>query len=258
MRISVVTVSMNAAATVGATLRSIAWQTQRPEHIVMDGRSRDATVETVHRLSPQSIVVSEPDRGLYDAMNKGVALATGDYVGFLNADDVYARPDALQIVHDRLSRSGGDVLCGGVVMVRDTAPERIVRRYGATSFKPWQFRFGHMPPHPGVFVRRDLLLDAPFRTDLRIASDYALLLKLSRRADLRWEMIEQTLVAMRIGGLSTGGLATNARINREILGVLRETGLYANPVFIWSKYLAKIGQFVGRPADLAQGWRAAF
>jgi hypothetical protein len=173
-------------------------------------------------------------------MNKGVAPATGEYVGLLNADDVYARPDALQIVHDRLSRSGADVLCRGIVMVRDTAPTRIVRQYGATSFKPWQLRFGHMPPHPDVFVRRDLLLEEPFRTDLRIASDYALLLKLSRRTDVHWEMIKQTLVAMRIGGLSTGGVATNARINREILSVLRATDLYASPVLIWSKYLAKV------------------
>ena len=222
MQISVVTVSFNAAATIGATLASVAAQSRSREHLVIDGGSGDGTADMVRRIAPEAVCISEPDRGLYDAMNKGVAVATGDYVGFLNADDVYARPDALQLVHDQLSEHRVDVLCGGIVMVRENDPERIVRTYRATGFQPWQFRFGHMPPHPGVFIRRRLLLETPFRTDLQIAADYAQLVTLLRRPDVRWATLDATLVAMRIGGVSTGGLSANARINTEMLQVLRE------------------------------------
>ena len=258
MHISVVTVAFNAEATIAATLRSLGSQTMRVEHVIIDGGSSDATLDIVRSLAPDAIVVSEKDRGLYDAMNKGVTRATGDYVAFLNADDVYARPDALEIVQNRLAATAADILCGGVVMVRDSAPDRIVRNYRATGFKPWQFRFGHMPPHPGSFVRRSLLEEAPFRIDLGIASDFAQLLQLSQRPELRWVTIAQTLVAMRIGGLSTGGFSTNARINREISQVLQDHGVYTNRALVWSKYLGKVSQFIGRPADLPRGWRAAF
>ena len=258
MQISVVTVSFNAARTIGATLNSILTQSLAPEHLVIDGGSRDGTAEIVRQMAPNAVCISEQDAGLYDAMNKGVALASGDYVGFLNADDVYARPDALQQVHDRLVERPVDVLCGGIVMVRDSSPGRIVRSYRAAGFRPWQLRFGHMPPHPGVFVRRQLLLETPFRTDLRIVADYAQMLSLLRRRDVKWAILDATLVAMRIGGVSTSGLSANVHINAEILQVLRENNIAASKALVWSKYLAKCAQFIGRPGDLPRGWRAAF
>lgn len=249
MKISVVTVAYNAAATIGETCAAVAVQTGvEIEHIIIDGGSGDATAAIVAaRAHPGHIFVSEPDRGLYDAMNKGVARASGDLVGFLNADDFFCRTDALALVA-AAAAPGVDAVCGGVAIVAADDVTRLRRAYPATGFAPWMLRFGHMPPHPGLYVRRDALAAVgAFDADLRICADFDWLLRFFHGQRCRMAAIAPTLVTMRDGGVSSQGWASRRLLNAEMIAALRRHCIASAPPLVWSKYLAKAGQLAARP-----------
>jgi len=156
MKVSIVTVSFNSAATIADTLRSVREQTHPDiEHIVVDGGSRDETLAVVHREgSHVARVLSEPDGGIYDAMNKGITLASGDMVGFLNADDMLASP---RVVADMAAAAAGaDVLYGDLVYVKKDRPTEVVRYWRSGAYARSRLRYGWMPPHPTLYVRLDL------------------------------------------------------------------------------------------------------
>lgn len=228
--ISVVTVCLNAERTIARTIESVAAQDWPDfEHVIVDGGSRDGTADIVERLRHDRLrFVSERDEGLYDAMNKGLRLASGDYVGFLNADDFLAAPDALRVVATEAA-GGADCIMGDICLVdADGEPTRYI--YSARGFRPWWLTIGAMPPHPAFYARRDLILAAGgFDTRFALASDFDLIARLILKHKARWTVAGRILTCFRQGGLTTRGLRSTLRISAEKRETLRSLGYWAAP-----------------------------
>jgi len=246
MKVTVITVSHNSAATLPDTLRSVATQSfQNIEHIVVDGGSTDATREVMSLHGAHvAKFLSEPDHGSYDAMNKGLRGATGDIVGFLNADDRYADERAIERVVRVMERDNLDAVFGDVAFFRAGEPQRVVRRYRSDRFHPHRLAWGWMPAHPALFMRREIFSRiGPFRTDYRIAGDFELIARAFKDDALRYGHLPEVLVMMRTGGVSTAGWRSTLTLNREVLRACRENGIPTNLMKILSKYPAKLLEF---------------
>ena len=247
MRISVITVAYNSAATLARTLRSVAEQSHADvEHILIDGGSTDGTADLLrdgsHRLCH---VVSEPDRGIYDAMNKGLRLASGEVVAFLNADDHYAHADALAHVAAAFEQAPLDAVLGDVAFFQPQAPQRLVRRYRSDRFNPRAIGWGWMPAHPSLFVRRQVFAQAgAFKTDYRIAGDYEWVARAFGAGALRYRHLPEVLVHMQTGGISTRGWRNTVLLNQEVMRACRENGIATNWFKLLSKYPAKLLEYV--------------
>lgn len=227
IKFSIVTASYNAASTLADTLESVKRQTGvGVEHRVIDGGSTDHTALVIERHGQHlADYVSAADGGLYDAMNKGAALARGDILAFLNADDWYASPKSLAWVADAFEQ-GADLVYGDLVFVTKIPPYRVERVWRDAPHSPIDFfRLGWQPAHPATFVRRGLF-EAVGAFDLRwaISADYAFLAEVMRRPCVRVRHAARTLVNMRLGGASTAGWRSVWRANRECAHALRETG----------------------------------
>lgn len=248
-KITVITVCFNSAATIGDSLQSVAEQSwPHVEHIVIDGASTDATLSVIDRFRPHlARVVSEPDRGIYDAMNKGLALASGDIVCFLNADDMYAHGRVLAEVAGAMSRHKLDALFGDVVFFKPDAPDRVARRYRSHHFHPGAIARGWMPPHPGLFVRRAIFERVGgFRDNYRIAGDFEFVARAFGKGDLRYQYLPEVLVKMRTGGVSTAGWRSKLLLNKEVLRACRENGIQTSMLRILFKYPAKLLELLNR------------
>ena len=255
MKVTVITVAYNAAATIGDTLRSVAAQGHADlEHLVIDGASTDGTRAVFEaNAGPRSQWFSAPDKGLYDAMNRGVAQASGDLIGFLNADDFFCRTDAVALLDAAATASDAAAVSAGVAIVEAGAIDHCTRSYGATSFAPWMLRFGHMPPHPGFYARAKVFRRlGGFDTGLRIGADFEWLLRFYLVHHLRAQAMPETLVTLRDGGLSNSGFGSRRRINAEALASLRRHKVATAAPVVWSKYAVKALQYAARPV----GWPA--
>lgn len=243
MKTSVITVSFNSAATIGDTLSSLSEQTwPEIEHIVIDGGSTDDTLEIVRRSGKHlAHVVSESDSGIYDAMNKGVAAATGEIIGFLNADDRYAHKDVLRDVANAMASGEIDAVFGDAAFFRPEDPNGVVRRYRSARFRPDRIAWGWMPAHPSLFVRREIFRRVgPFSTEFRIAGDFEWIARAFMDGSIRYRYLPEVLVRMRVGGISTGGWRNTILLNREVMRACRANGIRTNWMKILSKYPAKI------------------
>jgi len=247
MKISIITAVFNAVDTVEETILSVANQTHSDvEHIIVDGASTDGTLGVVDKYRTRiARIVSEPDLGIYDGMNKGLRLATGDVIGFLNADDVYAHEGVLARVAEAMARGDLDVLFGDAEFVSANNPRRIVRRYRSNNFRPDRIGWGWMPAHPTLFLKRQIFeRSGSFRTDYRIAGDFELVARIFQNASLRYRYLPEVLVRMRTGGISTGGWRNTLLLNREVLRACRENGIHTNVLKVMSKYPAKLIEFL--------------
>ncbi|WP_432210126.1 glycosyltransferase family 2 protein [Marinobacter alkaliphilus] len=253
MKVSVITVCFNSAETIEGTLAAVSSQTYPDtEHVIIDGGSSDGTVDRVRtRVRESDVLVSEPDEGLYDAMNKGVALAKGDIVGILNSDDFYESEDVISsVVRVFAENPDVDVVFGDVVFVAPEDLLRVTRYYGAEHFRPWKLRFGWMPPHPATFVRKSAYERVgKYRLDMRIAADYDMFVRWLLVAGLKWKYLDKVLVRMRAGGVSTSGFRSSIRLNREIVRACRDNGVYTNLLFVLSKIPFKLLELIRRPGQ---------
>jgi len=243
MKISVITVCYNSARTLERCLQSVAQQDfSEIEHIVIDGASTDGTKEILERFrSRLSYLVSEPDNGIYDAMNKGLAYTTGDIVCFLNADDQYASTNVLSKVASQIKDHNIDALIGDVSFFHQENLSRTVRRYRSDRFSPERLAWGWMPAHPALFLRQEVVRRVGFfRIDYRIAGDFEFIVRVFHGHEVRYQHIPDVLVHMQTGGASTSGLRAKIRLNQEVLRACRENGLNTNLLKILSKYPAKI------------------
>lgn len=247
MKVTIVTVAYNSAATIAATLQSVAAQTlAQVEHIVIEGGSQDGTVGVVQKHSARvARLLSEPDEGIYDAMNKGLRLASGDIIGFLNADDHYAHAGVLQQVVHCMQQESLDAVLGDVAFFRAGAPEHLVRRYDSSRFHPGKLAWGWMPAHPASFFRRSVFArTGEFKTDYRIAGDYEWIARAFQSGPLRYRHLPEVLVHMQTGGISTRGWRSTLLLNQEVMRACRENGIPTNWAKILSKYPRKLLELV--------------
>jgi glycosyltransferase len=250
MKISIITVAFNAEATIAEAVASVVGQRQdgfEIEYIIVDGASTD---ETLAALEPHrdgiAHIISEPDRGLYDAMNKGVAAATGDFIGILNADDTYAHNGVLAAVAARLEETGADALYGDLNYVAADGSGRVVRRWRSGEMGPRSFLRGWMPPHPTFFLAKSVYDEhGEYSLDLRSAADYELMLRMLHKHRVRAAYIPDVLVKMQTGGMSNASWTNRLRANREDRAAWRMNGLRPMPWTLVIKPLRKLGQWIG-------------
>ena len=246
MRISVITATYNSGRTIGDTLESVLRQTYSDvELIVVDGASRDDTMDVVRRYEPRfggrMHWTSEPDRGIYDAMNKGIARATGDVIGILNSDDFYTSDTVLERVAEAMTGGDVDAVYGDIHYVRDGDLRRCVRYYSSRPFRRWMMRLGFMPAHPSFYCRREVYERCgTFDTTYRVAADFENLLRLIYVNHIKTRYLPVDFVTMRTGGASTSGLSSHRQIMRDHLRALRSNGVWSCTPLLGLRYIYKI------------------
>ena len=247
-----ITVCFNSAATIEDTLRSVAEQTHPDvEHIVVDGKSSDNTMAIVDRYrAGLAKVVSEPDCGVYDAMNKGIALASGDVVGFLNADDVFADATALESVAAAFDAPDVDACYADLVYVDKNDTGRVVRYWKSNEYRHGLCRKGWMPAHPTFYVRRRVFEQyGGFDLQYPRQSDFELTLRLLEVHGTKSVYIPRTLVRMRTGGISNNSYINVLKGNLEAYRACRNNGIAVSPLFIFQKILSRLPQFFARQVE---------
>jgi glycosyltransferase involved in cell wall biosynthesis len=250
-RISVITVVYNGQETILDTLRSVAAQTyDNVEHIVIDGASSDDTLSIINaNRSRIATLISEKDAGIYDAMNKGLRHATGEIVGFLNADDMFHDSNVLSDLAKIFEGEGPDLVYGDVVYIRPTDKSRIIRHFSSRNFTPRRLAYGMAPAHPTLYVKRTLYDKlGPMKTDYAIAADFDFIARIFQSQPVKARYLDRVFVTMRTGGVSTKGLRSMWINNREILRACRENGIPTNYAMIYLKYFAKLLEL--RPLQL--------
>ena len=249
--VSIITVVFNGVKTLEETILSVVQQSYNNiEYIVIDGGSSDGTLDIIRKYDEKlDYWTSEPDAGLYDAMNKGILLSSGDYVGFLNADDFFADSQSVKWNIERLLTDNLDAVFAQLDIVHPQNIHRILRRYRVKRFDSFMLRFGVMPPHPTFYCRRSCYKkfgEAPYRTDLRIAADFELLVKLLLIQKISWGYISKTTVRMRAGGISSGNIKSRLLLNREIIRACNQNGLYTNFLFLLLKIPLRLFEYFPR------------
>lgn len=246
MKISVITACYNSGSTLRDTMESVLRQTYHDiEYLIVDGASKDDTMEIVHeyesRFEGRLRWISEPDKGIYDAMNKGLSMATGDVVGILNSDDFYSSDDILARVASEMSDESIDAVYGDIHFVDDDDLAKCVRYYSSRYFRRWQMRMGFMPAHPSFYCRRKVFEEyGVFDASYRISADFELLLRLIFIHRIRIKYLPLDFVTMRTGGASTSGFKSYKKGLQEHLRAYRENGVYSNIVFDCLRYPFKL------------------
>jgi glycosyltransferase involved in cell wall biosynthesis len=246
LTISIITASYNSAATIGDTLQSVSMQNyDNIEHIIIDGASSDNTLEIVSYFPHVSKVISEKDKGIYDAMNKGVAQATGDVVGILNSDDVYTDRYVISKVMNEFEKKNADVVYADLQYVKFNDLQKVTRTWHSGKFSKRKFYYGWMPPHPTFFVRREVYEKiGNFNSSLRSAADYEFMLRVLLKNDFKVSYIPEVLVKMRTGGMSNATLRHRLRANREDREAWRINNITPYFFTIPFKPLRKVLQFI--------------
>jgi glycosyltransferase involved in cell wall biosynthesis len=247
VNISIITAVFNRSSTIVQAVKSVQQQTHPDvEHVVIDGASTDGTLQLLHEcLHDGAILVSEPDCGMYDAINKGIVRSSGDIIGLMHSDDVYANKHVLADVADIFADSEIDAVYGDVAFFRSSNPAKLVRRYRSDVFNPERLAWGWVPAHTALFLRRRIFEQYGFyKTNYKIASDYEFMARIFRTKVIRSKYLPNVLVHMRIGGVSTGGWRNTVILNQEVLRACRENGIKTNMLKILSKYPLKIMEFL--------------
>jgi len=243
-KISVITVIYNAAETIEACMKSVAAQSYtNVEHVIIDGASADKSLEIIESCKTANTkVFSEPDTGIYNAMNKGIHKTTGDYIIFLNADDTYASSNVLSDMLTAILSNDLDAVCAGVKIYK-AGNDRPFRIYSAANFKKWMFIFGHQPPHPGFMCSKKALIEnGIFNENFIIAGDFDLMLRLIFKAKIKWKTIPLFAVKMLHGGASSGSIAKTKLLNNEVLLSLKNNDLLSSRLLVYCKYFFKVFQ----------------
>jgi glycosyltransferase involved in cell wall biosynthesis len=252
LKISIITVSYNSGKTIQTAIESVLSQDYpQVEYIVVDGHSTDNTVEVIKSYSTKiDKWISEPDQGIYDAMNKAIQLATGEVVGILNSDDFYHDSTIISTVMEVFKTQQIDAVFGDLVFVDANNLSKVVRKYSSKGWTPRKFAYGFMPAHPTFFVKRSLYNEVGlFKTNYPIGSDYELLIRFLYKHKIKYQYINKIMVTMRKGGTSTNGLKSNFILNRDILNACRENGIRTNYLKIYSKYFFKVFELINPSAN---------
>ncbi|HIP82940.1 MAG TPA: glycosyltransferase [Desulfocapsa sulfexigens] len=243
---SIITATMNAEATIVDCLSSIYNQEDvSVEHLLIDGGSTDRTVEIVHEFGKASHVISEVDNGLYDAMNKGIKLASGDIIGILNGDDFYSHNQVLSTLLKTFNKQKSDSCYGDLQYVDFNEPDRVIRHWRSGTFNtPKQFYWGWMPPHPTFFVKKEVYERLGlFNLQLGSAADYEIMLRFLVKHNLSTSYIPEVLVKMRSGGVSNASISNRITANKMDRKAWKVNGLKPYPFTLMMKPARKISQW---------------
>ena len=250
MNISLITVTFNSAASLRYTIQSVLSQSYpNIEYIIIDGASKDDTVSIIKEYEPKFYGrmrwISEPDKGLYDAMNKGIRMATGDIVGIINSDDFYHRTDVMAKVVNVFQDEAVQTVYGDVRFVNSDNLDKTVRYYSSKNFFPKLFRYGFMPAHPTFFTYRRYFEEfGYYKTDYKIAADYELLIRFLYTHKLKSKYLPLDFMKMRTGGASTASIKSNILLNKEIVRACRENGIWTCMPLLFLKYFIKIFELI--------------
>ena len=248
MKISVITATWNSAGTLCDTMESVLSQTYPDiEHIIVDGGSTDETMRLVREYEPRYggrlRYVSEPDKGIYDAMNKGIGMATGEVIGILNSDDFYTSPDTVETLAGELERNHVDAVYGDIHYVDDKDLDKCVRYYSSAGFRRWKMLLGFMPAHPSFYCRKEVYERfGLFSTSYKVAADFENLLRLIYVGKISVKYIPKDCVTMRTGGASTSGLASHRQILADHVRAYRENHVRSNTLLDSLRYLYKVAE----------------
>lgn len=247
MKISIITVTFNSAATVKDTFESVLKQRYGDyEYLVIDGGSKDNTVDIIKdyelKFGGRMKWVSEKDKGMYDGINKGIHMATGDVVGIINSDDFYHRTDIFCLINKAFEDDKTvQAIYGDVRFVNPDNLEKTVRYYSSKHWKPWRFRFGFMPAHPTFFTYKENFEKyGYYQYDYHIAADYELLIRHLYTNHVPAKYVPVDFMKMRTGGRSTNGWKANVLLNKEIVRACKENGIYTNMPLLFLKYFIKV------------------
>ncbi|MBK9130723.1 MAG: glycosyltransferase [Gammaproteobacteria bacterium] len=247
--VSVITVTYNRAATLVDTIHSVLAQTySNIEYIVIDGGSTDDTLELL-RSNDHSIDywMSEPDTGIYDAINKGIRTARGEYIGLLNSDDYFSSNESVAAIVSTLRSGSFDAVHGDLKIVSRKDTTHVQRYYRLNGFKPGHLRYGIIPAHPTFYCKRSLYEKVgPYKTDYRVSADSEMMIRTIIRASAKLGYVDRDLVTMRSGGISNNGMLGRIHQNFEIVRACRENGLYTNIVLLIAKIPLKLMQYLRR------------
>ena len=250
MKTSLITVCRNSETHIRTTIESVLSQTYSDiEYLIIDGGSKDNTLAVVKTYEPEFAGhlkwISEPDKGMYDAMNKGIRMASGEIVGILNSDDFYNHPRCIETVANVFENSSIDACFADVRFVNPNHLDKTVRYYSSAQFHPRRFRWGFMPAHPTFFVRKKYFDEIGYyKTDYQIAADYELLIRFLYTNKLNYKYIPLDMIKMRTGGKSTRSWKSNYILNKEIVRACRENGIYTNLFILSLKYFRKIFELI--------------
>ncbi len=243
-KISLITVAYNCASTIENTFKSVINQTakEHTEYIVIDGNSNDGTFEVIKKYSSHiDHVISEPDKGIYDAMNKGIALANGEWIGFLHADDEFAKPTTLETIIAETSNA--NIIYGDLQYISKHTPPKIIRYWQSENFKTSLLKKGWMPPHPTLYIKKSLFdWIGNFNTNYKISADYDFILRLFSSRNISPKYLNEVFVNMRIGGASNKSLKnifTKSYEDLKALQINNVGGLHS----LFIKNTSKLTQF---------------
>lgn len=249
MKVSIITVAKNSERTIEDTMKSVLGQTYSDiEYIVVDGCSSDRTLDIVKQyesvFNGRMKWFSEQDKGIYDAMNKGISIATGDVVGILNSDDYFTSNDVIERMVAAFEDDHVDAVYGDIHFIHDGEPDKCIRYYSSKLFRRMWLRFGLMPAHPSFYCRREIFEKAGlYKTDYKISSDFEMMVRLFYIHHLRARYLPMDFVTMRTGGASTKNVRSRLQIIKEDVRGCRENGIYSNMLMTSVKYLYKIFEF---------------
>jgi len=247
-KVSLITVSYNSEQTIRDTIESVLVQDYEAiEYIIIDGGSTDSTIEIINKYKDNiQIFVSEPDQGIYDAMNKGVKFSSGDIIGVINSDDFYPNKYVISsVVEQFIKHPNSELVLGAIDFVRTSDISKSVRKFTTKYFTPKLMRFGIMPPHPAAFIKASAYLKVgEYKLGYEIAADFDLLLRMLKVNRLPFTKLDQVCVRMRLGGVSTGGVTSFQVISRELLQSLNENNVYSNSAFVLLRVLSKVKQLI--------------
>lgn len=241
MKISIITVCFNSSKTIEKTLQSILSQTYNNiEYIVVDGGSSDSTLEILKKYTKIiSKLISEPDKGLYDAMNKGIKSATGDIVGILNSDDIYNDEKVIENIAYFHNNNNIEVSLGNIIQITDSG--KITRKYSAKNWSPNKLKNGFMPPHPSIFIKRKLFEEhGYYHLDFVSGADYELIVRFFLKNNISWKFSNITTTVMLIGGISTSGLSSYMLISKEICKALNKNEIKYNKLKVYFRGFWKL------------------
>lgn len=245
MKFSLITVSYNSVSTIEETIKSVLNQSYKNiEYIVIDGSSTDGTQDVINKYKNNiSKVVIEPDHGIYDAMNKGIQVATGEIIGILNSDDVYKNENIIENIFKEIDADvSADAYLTDIAFFEGTiSSPKLLRVVRAKNFEPWKLRFGWMPPHPGMFIRKEVFKNiGNYDLSFTIASDYEFCIRAFCKAKMKFKSLDLRSVYMREGGVSTRNFKSNVIISKEIMKACKKNLFYTNYLFVLSRLPFKL------------------